>query len=51
MKPKDKEPKKKAYHKPELRIYGNVRELTEAQWSDMGALDGANYGKPLKTGG
>lgn len=50
MKSKNDKPEKKAYHKPELRIYGNVRELTEAQWTNKGNLDGASYGKPLKTG-
>jgi hypothetical protein len=47
MKSKDKKPAKKPYRKPELRIYGRVRELTEAKFGS-GMSD--NYGPFLKTG-
>lgn len=37
------QPKKKPYHPPELKEYGDVRELTEAA-GNIGANDGAAYG-------
>jgi hypothetical protein len=42
-------PEKKPYHKPRLRVYANLRELTEARNSMVGQSDGA-YGTYLKTG-
>ena len=40
---------KKPYHTPRLRIYANLRELTEARNSMVGKSDGS-YGTYLKTG-
>jgi hypothetical protein len=43
MASKSDQPKKKPYHSPELKEYGDVRELTEAA-GNRGATDGAAYG-------
>lgn len=40
---------KKAYHEPRLRVYADLRSLTESKSSKMGKSDGA-YGALLKTG-
>ena len=51
MKTKGNTPARKPYEKPELRVYGNVRTLTENNLSSQGAIDGGSYGMSLKTGG
>jgi hypothetical protein len=49
MKLDQKDTRKEPYHKPRLRIYANLRELTEARNSMVGDADGS-YGTYLKTG-
>ena len=51
MKTEGNTPAKKPYEKPELRVYGDVRTLTEQVLSNQGADDGGTYGMALKTGG
>lgn len=49
---REAEATKRAYRKPELREYGDVRELTEDIVGGSGKHDGAFYGmQQLKTGG
>jgi len=45
----EKKTTKKPYHTPRLVIYGDIRELTEANDSNVGRADGS-YGNILKTG-
>lgn len=40
---------KKPYHAPKILTYGDIRELTEANNSNVGRADGS-YGNVLKTG-
>ena len=49
MKEDGRNPQKKPYESPQLRVYANLRELTEARNSMVGQSDGA-YGSFLKTG-
>jgi hypothetical protein len=52
METNDEKIKKKTYHSPDLRVYGDIRDLTESSSTTKGAEDGAaSYGNPLKTGG
>ncbi len=42
---------KKAYHKPRLRVYGDIRELTETNPTGKGKPDGAKIaGKWARSG-
>lgn len=46
---RDSERGRSPYHEPRLRVYADLRSLTEARSSKTGKSDGA-YGNYLKTG-
>lgn len=45
----DKEAVKKPYHSPKVFVYGNIRELTETNWTGTGMRD-SGYSTNQKTG-
>jgi hypothetical protein len=49
MKSENERSTKKAYHRPQLRIYGDIRELTQSA-GNTGAMDSGTVTGMKKTG-
>ena len=47
--PKEDAPARKPYERPRLEVYGDIREITDANTKTGGSFDGAVHGTTDKT--